>query len=446
VQWYHDAVGALRDAVRGVLERNRRVVGATRYTQPALSTYPHQWLWDSCFHAILWALLGDRAMAHDELRALFRAQVTDGLDRGRIPHMTFHDGATAGDVQLWGSSVGSTLTQPPVVAEAVLRVGDASLWRELWAPLCAYYDWWLGRRDVRGDGLVTCWHPWECGADATPRADGPMLALAASGRQPRALSAQTHNPTARKRADLLTARFLLLEDLHAIDEAERAGTVAESVAQHRRLAAFGHVAADMQAFLARNLLDLATIGEHVGEHAAAGRYRAQATRIGAALEQLWDDATGAYLDRLGPARERVAVVTPATLIPLYTDAVPEPHARQLLALADDPRRFATRWPLPSVSRDDPSYDADEYWRGSTWISHNWFVCRGLAVSARRFGEGRFRDRGRAIARSTVELVETVGLREYYRSDGDAPAAFGPEGFGWSGLALDLQRMLDEELA
>jgi glycogen debranching enzyme len=439
-------VGSLRDAVRDVLERNRRVAGSARYTQPALSTYPHQWLWDSCFHAILWDLVGDRAMAHDELRALFRAQQDEGLDRGRMPHMTFHDGATPRDVELWGTDRASTITQPPIVAQAVRRVGDAALWRELWRPLCAYYDWWLRRRDVRGDGLVACWHPWESGADATPRADGPMLALAATGRIPRALASQTHNPTARKRQDLLVARFLLLEDLHEIDQAERAGTIGEAEAQQRRVAGFGHVAADMQSYLACNLADLAAIGDVLGEAEAVTRYRAEAMRIGGALELLWDDAAGAYLDRVGAGRDRVAVLTPATLIPLSVDTIPETHARQLLVHLDDPRRFATRWPVPSVSRDDPTFDADEYWRGSTWISHNWFVCRGLATAEKRFGGGRFRARGRAIASATVEMVGAVGFREYYRSDGDAPAGFGPEPFGWSGLALDLQRMLEEELA
>lgn len=443
IEWYHAGVAALRDAVRTLLERNRVSNGDIRYTRPALKTYPHQWLWDSCFHAILWDLVGDRAMAHDELRALFRAQVRDGADRGRVPHMTFHDDAGA-DAQLWGNPRASTITQPPVIAEAALRVGDHALWRELWPPLCAYYDWWLRRRDPRDQGLVVIWHPWECGADATPRADRAMLGLAATGRVPRALAAQTVNPTARKRQDLLVARFLLLEDLQAIDAGETAGTLDEGTAQRRRLALYDHVAADMQGYLARNLADLATIGDALGEQAAAARYRAQAARVGAALATLWDDTAGAYLDRLGG--EPVRVLTPATFVPLYSDAIDEARARRLLALLDDPRRFATRWPLPSVARDDRAFDPDEYWRGSTWINASWFACRGLAHAERRFGGGAWRATGRRIAAAAIELVTQLGFREYYRSDGEAPAAFGPEQFGWSGLALDLERMLDEELA
>jgi hypothetical protein len=150
-----DARAALRAdltaRVTDLLSSNRVVAAGGRYTRPARRTYPHQWLWDSCFHAIVYHLLGDRAFAHDELRALFRAQVASGPDRGRLPHMTFFGGgpgeadqdpegarAYARQASLWGDPRASTITQPPIVAEAVLRVGDAALWRELWRPLAAY--------------------------------------------------------------------------------------------------------------------------------------------------------------------------------------------------------------------------------------------------------------------------------------------------------------------
>src|SRR6185503_3816186 len=78
------------ERVRALLAHNRVDAGGSRYTRPAAGTYPHQWLWDSCFHARIHCWLGDRAMAHDELRALFRAQEMDGPDAGRLPHMTLH--------------------------------------------------------------------------------------------------------------------------------------------------------------------------------------------------------------------------------------------------------------------------------------------------------------------------------------------------------------------
>ena len=49
------------------------------YSVPNPGTYPHLWLWDSCFHAIIWARLGDPRAAQ-ELDAVLGGQ----LDNGKI--------------------------------------------------------------------------------------------------------------------------------------------------------------------------------------------------------------------------------------------------------------------------------------------------------------------------------------------------------------------------
>jgi hypothetical protein len=455
--------------VTDLLSSNRVVAVGGRYTRPARRTYPHQWLWDSCFHAIVYHLLGDRALAHDELRALFRAQVSSGPDRGRLPHMTFFGGgpgeadqdpegarAYAREVSLWGDPRASTITQPPIVAEAVLRVGDAALWRELWRPLAAYYDWWLRRRDPRGEHLYVSFHMWEIGADATPRGDAACQRLLATGRSPRQPDDASHNPTARKRADMLTARYLMHDDLRGIDGDELAGRIDEAEAQRRRLRLLGHVGVDMQAYLVRNLSDLATIGEAIGEAAAAARYRAEAAEIAAAVNRdLWDEEAGFYFDRWDEPSQVIRVRTPAPFVALYAgDLVPPGRAARLLDALADPDRFWTRWPIPTVARDEPSYDPDNYWRGSTWLNVNWFTLRGLIELHRRAEVPRALELARELARRTCELVDLAGFREYYRAGGraadddatTAPAGFGPDGFGWSGIVLDVFRMLDEELA
>jgi hypothetical protein len=454
--------------VRALIEANRVETTRGRYTRPAPQTYPHQWLWDSCFHAILGDLVGERAFAHDELRALFRAQEADGPDAGRLPHMTLlgadEDEAARDpavreayerDVRLWGNPRASTITQPPIVAEAVRRVGDLALWRELWTPMCRYYDWWLARRDPDGDGLYAAWHLWECGQDATRRGDPACARLLATGRTPRALETQTVNPTAKKRGDLLVARFLMLEDLQAIDDAERTGGLDEDEAQQRRTRLFGHEAIDLQAYLVENLGELATMGEALGEHDASARYRAAARRIVvAANAKLWDDEAGFYFDRWGEPEEVLRVRTPAAFVALYAgDLVPEERARRLLGHLLDPAAFWTRWPLPSLARDEPTFDPDEYWRGSTWVNVNWFVVRGLVRSASRFSDDRYLAPARELARRTVDLVSEAGFREFYRAGAAAAiddprstaAGFGPDHFSWSGLVLDLARALDAEL-
>ena len=89
---------------------------------------PHLWLWDSCFHAIVWAHLGD-ARAVTELEA-----VAGRLPGGLVPHM--RHGAQPPDTWLGPLERTSSLRSPPmfghaarVLAERDLRPGDELLAR-----------------------------------------------------------------------------------------------------------------------------------------------------------------------------------------------------------------------------------------------------------------------------------------------------------------------------
>jgi len=461
-------VPRLQDQVRRVLHENRVIAARGRYTRPAPHTYPHQWLWDSCFHARIYLLLGDEEYARDELRALFREQVQTGLDAGRLPHMTFLGAdaselsgdpdaraAYARDTALFGDARASNITQPPIVAETVYLVKDSSFWRELWAPLCRYYDWWIRRRNARADHLYATWHLWECGADAKPSGDEACARLLATGRRARALDWQTVNPTAKKRQDMLAARFLMLEDLQSIDAAEAEGALSEAQARLHRLALFGQIAIDMQAYLVVNLRAMADIGAALGETEASRRYAAEARAIAdAANAQLWDEEAGFYFDRFGEPAQTARVMTHAPFIALYAgDLVPKERAERLLEHLLDPNRFWTRWPVPTTARSEKVFDPDDYWRGSTWINVNWFTVKGLILAARRLDDERYLPPARAIAARTLELVTQLGFREYFRAgaarsedDADvAPMAFGPSNFGWTGLVLDFAQLLENDL-
>ena len=71
-------------------ERARAILDAQwqpqGYTVPNAVVYPHQWLWDSCFHAIVWGHLGEGERALAELRNVFAHQADDGF----VPHVIHH--------------------------------------------------------------------------------------------------------------------------------------------------------------------------------------------------------------------------------------------------------------------------------------------------------------------------------------------------------------------
>jgi len=77
----------LREAAERQLRANlRRGVSALSgkpysFCVPSNVTYPFQWFWDSCMHAIVWSHI-DVEQAKEELLTLLRAQRRNG----RIPH------------------------------------------------------------------------------------------------------------------------------------------------------------------------------------------------------------------------------------------------------------------------------------------------------------------------------------------------------------------------
>src|SRR5215211_8059965 len=75
-----------------LLESNRIYIDGHSYTAPSLDTvdfgrkdYANQYLWDSCFHAVIWRWI-DPQKAQAELLSLVSRQVQEGSDAGMIPH------------------------------------------------------------------------------------------------------------------------------------------------------------------------------------------------------------------------------------------------------------------------------------------------------------------------------------------------------------------------
>jgi hypothetical protein len=171
----------LAQRAHGVLEENW--LGAA--TRPGPRLYPHQWSWDSAFHAIGWSHV-DWDRATTELCTLFAAQWPDGL----LPHIVFHDGAAAyfPGPDVWATPRGNTsgIVQPPLHATAAWLVARRApspeaaraFLGELFGPLCAWHAYLYRERDLLGDGLAAIRHPWESGQDDSPAWDPALHAIA----------------------------------------------------------------------------------------------------------------------------------------------------------------------------------------------------------------------------------------------------------------------------
>lgn len=391
----------LEDAAR-LLRHNLVQSGEHRYTRPAPNTYEEQWLWDSCFHAMVYRHF-DPEMAKAELRALLVHQDAAGPDAGMIPHMGYfrHNGTA-----LWGRPDASTITQPPLVAEAVLALyettGELAYVQEVLPALVRYYDWFARRRDPDGDGLVSLIHPWEGGCDSSPRWDHY------AGVDPR-----DDEGLKRWRHGLVAQLNLHGHDVSAM---EKDGL-------------FAVEAVDFNAIYAANLDALAALLAAAGDPSKARTYRERAERTRLAINaKMWDQAAGFYWDLAGEAEEPIRCLTPAGLITLYGRVPDRARAERLVAHLTDPAEFWTAYPVPSVALSLPTYRPNAYWRGNVWPSVNWLVIRGLE----RYG---YRAIAEEMVSRFIRLVESQGFREYFHPE--TGEGYGPHRQSWTALAAEL---------
>jgi hypothetical protein len=425
---------------QAVLAENQR----GEYTCPSTTLYPHQWLWDSCFTAIGLARY-DPARAADEIRSLFRGQWTNGM----LPHMIF--GEHSDDIassQIWQSRQHplaprdvetSCITQPPLAAVAVWRVGTAldgtdreAFWTELFPKVVAYHRWLYDERDPDGTGLVTLIHPWECGLDTTPpwmhalqQMDLPAwldLGLKLRfARLVRLFRRDTHYLPANERSsDDDGLRMLVLATRarshgFALDAMPPGDSVLIQDLAFNAMLTFANSAL-------RGIAD--ALGNAIDAPLATAMQRT--TR---ALDALWDDGTSQYYSRNASDGTLLLSPTVATFLPLLSPELPADRVERLVALLDDPASFGLPQPVPSVPRNSPDFQELRYWKGPTWVNMNWLICEGLRTHGHDETAERLQD-------ATLAMVDRAGLFEYFSPlTGDGHGA--PD-FSWTAaLTIDL---------
>ncbi len=386
--------------VQALMTANQVPVGTYRYTRPAPSRYEQQWLWDSCFHAMIYRHF-DAAMARDELFSVVASQVSMGKDAGMIPHMTYWRG---GGLELWGEDGYSIITQPPLIAVAAQLVyektQDRALLDELYSPICLYHLWFDRRRDPDQDHLVSLIHPWESGWDSSPRWDAAMH-----------LSANPSDDDAREARKKLVAQLIKYDC-----DAERLGD-----------AGLFHVeVADFNAIRAADLESLAWIADQLGKPADAQKWRqkAAATQLAVQTKMSHD---GQVFDLSGRAEQRIAVASASEFVVLFGGCATPKQAQQLVARLEM-AQFQPEYPIPTSPTDTPLFAGDRYWRGNVWLNVNWLIWKGLL----RYG---YTAQAQHLAEKSLALAEKQGFHEYFNPH--TGQGFGSFPHSWSGIVLDM---------
>ena len=149
---------------------------------------------------------------------------------------------------------------------------------------------------------------------------------------------------------------------------------------------------------------LSEMARLLGRAAEADELEARAAAFGAALDTLWVEERGYYLNYrtdLGRPSERRS---PTLFYPLLAGVASESRAGRLIREhLLNPGEFWGEFVLPSTTRDDPSFPRQRYWKGAIWPPLNFLTYLGL----RRAGD---RETAAELSARSLDMF----LREWRR--------------------------------
>ncbi len=376
-----------------VLEAHWRRPG---FCVPNAATYPWQWLWDSCFHAVCWAHLGRPDRARLELANALSQQADDGF----VPHMTYWSGSGQADddthAAFWGRSASSSITQPPMYGHAVaelLRLG-VELDDQLVDRARRGLHFLIERRHRPGVGPIIV-HPWESGCDDSPRWDawaghdvaGGHLSWDAAGWK-------------RDKGELVAALVQA-----------PGGSVVGSRRFEVAAAGFGALVAFNAGALsaATGDADLARATEHLVTW----------------LDDRWHPQAGTWSDAVvvGPDSTR-SVRTLDALLPVLVTRRAE-AVEEVLAALVDPRAFGGVCGPAGVHRGEPAFDPTAYWRGPAWPQLTYLLWLAAVRRGREATAG-------ALAATLLAGAHQSGFAEYWHPDTGQGLGAVPQ--SWTALA------------
>jgi|AntRauTorcE11897_2_1112592.scaffolds.fasta_scaffold00034_9 glycogen debranching enzyme len=396
--------------VRNLMHANRREHDGHIYTVPSPDTYPYQWLWDSCYHAIILRHF-DAETAKEELRSLFVRQ----YDNGMLPHMIYWEPSEKHNIN-WGKDGVSSITQPPMVALAVQQVldvdDDRQFLTDLFPKLADYYDYLLKHRVDSKVGLAGIINPDESGEDNSPRFD-PALGLDTKQSLPQNFAARLELVEADRNASF---------DLDRMKQT------------------FWVYDVPFNSILFENLQIMAEFAAILGRSSESRRFARAAEQLLEAINQrLLPEDSGDYWPIDGVNSKELNCLSWHIFAPLATGVMTDKQAHSLIhrrLINND--EFMVKYGLRTVAESDSSYDPEGFWRGPVWIGVNWWLVRGLS----RYG---YHELAHDVTVASLKLLEKSGFREYFNSE--TGEGLGAREFTWGGLVLDMIETRDgsEEL-
>ena len=339
---------------KGLRERSRKVMeahwregnssGKWGYTAPNPDRYEWQWLWDSCFHAIIWAELGEADRALLELETLLATIEPSGF----LSHMNYVADPAAAE-EFWGREGASTITQPPMfghaIAELVRRGVDVP--EDLTAKAAKALRFFSDHRSHEPSGLIVLCHPWESGADNSLRWD-------------------SFYPVPYGHPRWQDEKIKMLATIQRDSNGAPLSNPLFPVAS-----------AWFTALVAFNIAELAEATDAIAASEADGLVEA--------VENSWDDESRTWADVVTSKRlpeadsSRNAPVLEA-LLGILADRSEDRLAKVCEDLSN-PQIYAAPYGPAGASQSHKAYDGHGYWRGAAWPQLTYLLAHAFQARA-----------------------------------------------------------------
>lgn len=269
------------------------------------------WAWDCWrFSAAMASFFPE--LAKDNIRVMFDYQQSDGMVIDCIYVDPRENNARD--------------SKPPLACWAVDRVfeetGDTAFVREMYPKLLSYYRWWYRQRDHNANGICEFGSTdgtleaaaWESGMDNAIRFDGAKM---------------LHN-----------------------------GGAAWSINQE---------SVDLNAYLAYEYTLLKKFATLLGITFDEPDLRDKIA------DYFFDGVEGYFFDRRLSDGSFVREPGCEGYLPFWTRIATRTQWLKARRLLENPHKFSTYIPFPTIAADNPKYAADGYWRGPIWLDQTYYA-------------------------------------------------------------------------
>lgn len=416
-----------------------------KYIVPSKELYPHQWLWDSSFSAIGLAHI-DVDRAKQEIISIFEGQWTNGM----LPHMIFRTDDSANEDKLFWASwrnpkspdiPTSGITQPPIIAEAIVRIGallpkteKLSWYREVLPKLIEYHNWIYTDRDPKKRGLAIIIHPWESGLDNTP----PLVEILNQYYRPwwvkllvgfkvvRILDSFRKDVSHNQSSLRPTTTDLL--SLYALKVNIK--KYSYNIKKIINKKSFAVEDITFNSLLLRNNEHLVSIAKTI-KIKLPKELQENIKKTKDAFGELWDSDTNQFYSRNFYTNNLIIEPSIGSLMPLYSGYSDKGKLDKIVKCLEDQNLYGCNYPIPSVPLNSKWFSETEYWQGPTWVNANWLIIDGLL-------RNNYIDIAEVLKETTLDMVDNSGIYDYYNPINGH--GVGIKDFSWTAaLSLDLAK-------